>query len=182
MGFNDKYVEFGKLYSVKKLFECMTNNKIKRRNEEEDKEPETYRCFIDGNTTEREAKDIDYFLRQWLSNGYIKITSSQDAMKYHRLAPKIKKYIEIFQHNGYSDRLDIKEDITREIRYNWEFPQIIEQGKGIEKTERKLVELFKKLFSNCDNIGAYYNIKKCCFEVYVTIARKDNGGEKNGNK
>lgn len=183
MGLYDKYVEFGKLYSVKKIFECMTNNTIKRRNEEEDKEPETYRCFIDGNTTEREAKDIYYFLRQWISNGYIKITSRQDAMKYIRLKPKIRKYIEIFQVNGYGDRFDVRGDIPREIRFNWEFPQMIEQGKGIGKTEINLVKLFQKIFPTSCNIVAHFNNKKCCFEVYVTIEIKDNGGDNaNGNK
>mgnify|MGYP000262954481 CR=1 FL=1 len=94
-------------------------NKMKANAKEENPEFETYRAYIDKDTTDREAKDIDFFMTQWITNGYIKIKSSDDAIKYKRVKGKVEKYIEMFKNS--------------EINYM----EIIAKEKGIEVIHNK---------------------------------------------
>ena len=94
-------------------------NKMKANAKEENPKFETYRAYMDKDTTDREAKDIDFFMTQWITNGYIKIKSSDDAIKYKRVQGKVKRYIELFKNS--------------EINYM----EIIAKEKGIEVIHNK---------------------------------------------
>lgn len=58
-------------------------------------------------------------MTQWITNGYITIKSSDDAIKYKRVRGKVKRYIELFKNS--------------EINYM----EIIAKEKGIEVIHNK---------------------------------------------
>ena len=74
----------------------------------------------------------------------------------------------------------------KEVRYLWQFPNLIDQGKGIQKTSKKLLKTFTKIFDGiAQNVIVCFNPKTIRYEVYVTIRyeeKMDKGDNANGNK
>lgn len=79
-GENKYYVRYKIMLNLKLLA-----NQMKANAKEENPKFETYRAYVDKDTTYREAKDIDFFMTQWITKGYITIKSSDDAIKYKRV-------------------------------------------------------------------------------------------------
>lgn len=125
-------------------------NKMKANAKEENPKFETYRAYMDKDTTDREAKDIDFFMTQWITNGYIKIKSSDDAIKYKRVQGKVKRYIELFKNS--------------EINYM----EIIAKEKGIEVIHNKdgTANIETKLY-------IWKNVQKDKFSRVLEIALRE---------
>lgn len=83
-----------------------------------EREKQLYRVFVDDNTDEEKAKIIYYFFKQWLENGYIKLTSAQDFENYKIVETKLQKEIKNFEAFKLQQLKRIAKEIGIEITYN----------------------------------------------------------------